>query len=57
FNDDPDYKWFVLQYKNFINDKDDDIEYEMLTVFVQKLKNKLNSIFKELNEKEKQEEQ
>ncbi|CAF1005596.1 unnamed protein product [Rotaria magnacalcarata] len=48
FNDDQNYKWFSIEYKNFINDKDDDVEYAMLPSFVQKLNNKLHSILKEL---------
>ncbi len=35
----------------------DDVEYPILTVFVQNLKNKLNSIFRELKEEEEEEEE
>ncbi|CAF3426924.1 unnamed protein product [Rotaria socialis] len=48
------YKWFAIEYNNFINQQETDVEYTMLHVLAQKIRTKVIRIFQELeNEQQK----
>ncbi|CAF4229568.1 unnamed protein product, partial [Rotaria sp. Silwood2] len=48
FNENGQYKTFAIQYKNFINEQQNDVRYDTLNELNQKIRSKLNNALREL---------